>query len=131
MTSKTLYLRGIPEGLVRRAKVRAAEQGTTLSAVVASALERHLDSADAEPDPQIAALASDMDWYADDRDAVLRDHEGDYVAIVDHAVVDHDTAFAPLASRISERYGRRPVFITRCDREERPLRLRSPRVPRD
>lgn len=129
MANKTLYLRGLPEELVRRAKVRAAEQDTTVADLVVRALERYLSAA--EPEPQITALAADMDWYAEHERELLRDHEGDYVAIVDSRVVDDDREFAPLARRIAERYGRRPVFITRCVRDEGVLRVSSPRIASD
>ena len=42
--SVTLYLRNVPAGIVREAKIKAAREGTTLTGVVIEALARSLEA---------------------------------------------------------------------------------------
>jgi hypothetical protein len=125
---KTLYLRNVPARLVRQAKMKAARDGTTLTAVVIDALTRSLDAATAAT-PAAAGdpLADSIAWFEEHRDRLLRRHAGEYVAIVDRKVVDHDPDFERLATRVFERLGTRPVFMPRLAPHAEPLRVRSPR----
>ena len=56
---------------------------------------------------------------------------GQYVAIYDGKVVDHDEDFQSLHSRIRQRFGRQPVLLRRVTAEpERVLVFRSPQFER-
>lgn len=56
---------------------------------------------------------------------------GQYVAIHNGKVVDHDKDFHSLHSRIRQRFGRQPVLLRRVEAEpERVLAFRSPRLER-
>ena len=56
---------------------------------------------------------------------------GQYVAIRNGKVVDHDEDFQSLHSRIRQRFGRRPVLLRRVEVEpERVWVFRSPRFER-
>jgi len=56
---------------------------------------------------------------------------GQYVAIHNGRVVDHDQDFQSLHTRIRRRFGRRPVLLRRVETEpERVLVFRSPRLER-
>jgi hypothetical protein len=122
-TDRTLYLRGAPGALVRAAKAEAARRGVTLTAFVLDAIERALDAPVAEE----SGLADDMRWFERNRARLVERYEGEHVAIVDREVVDHDEDFGTLADRVLPRFGSRSIFMPRCVREEREVRVRSPR----
>jgi len=122
----TLYLRGLPEGLVREVKATAARQGITLTAFVAEAL-RQLVGID-RPGAPAEDLTNSMRWYEANRRKLLRRYRGQYVAIQSGRVTDHDPDFQALASRVFARLGPRPVFMPKVVAEERVVRLPSPRL---
>lgn len=56
---------------------------------------------------------------------------GQYVAVHDGKVVDHDEDFQSLHSRIRQQFGRQPVLLRRVETvSERVLVFRSPRFER-
>lgn len=128
--SATLYLRGLPESVVRESKARAARRGITLTAYVAELLARALTAADPQPARPGAGLDADLDWYREHRDGLAARHAGEYLAILDEQVVDHDHDFAPLARRVHERFGGRPILMPKCVAGGRVVNLPSPRVER-
>ena len=108
----TLYLRKVPTALVRSAKVRAAQEGTTLTAVVIDALRGSLQGMGAAGPPQ-DDLAAERTWYRRNHAALLEEYRGQYVAIVAGAVLDHYGDFSKLAERVFERMrGGRPFATT-------------------
>ncbi len=126
----TLYLRNVPAWLVREAKIRAASEGSTLTAVVADALARSLElrgETRLAASPAQDELRESMEWYDENRARLLRRYRNEYVAIADRAVVDHDTDFESLATRVFARLGVRPVFMPRVAEGAERVRVRSPR----
>lgn len=126
----TLYARGVPSELVRAAKATAARRGMTLTALVIESLRdavRAEGSAERTSEPDLRA---DQNWYAANRQDLEEHYPGQYVAIVDGEVVDHDPEFPPLARRVLARFGRRPVLMPRCVPDGRVVDLPSPRVQR-
>lgn len=124
--SKALFLRNMPTDVIREAKAAAARRGKTLTAIVTEALSRSLRvSGDAQDgtDP----LHRDIGWYRANRTKLLRRYAGEYVAIVDGAVVDHGRDFDALATRVFARFGNRSVYMPRVQRDEPTARIRSPR----
>lgn len=131
--TKTLYVRGVPEPLLRRAKALAAHRGATLTTLVLEALENTVRAADEPADEatdELPMLDDDMAWYEANKQALLKRHRGEYLAVRERRVVDHDHDFGALARRMFARYGRGPLFMPRCAAGERTVRLRSPRVAR-
>lgn len=123
-----LYLRGMPRALVREAKVAAAQRGVTLTRLVADALSSALGaSGRAVEEP---SLAVDIAWYEANRSRLLARYRGDYVAIADGEVMDHDSDFEALAERVFAKVGARAIFMPRVEAGERVRQLRSPRVSR-
>lgn len=75
-------------------------------------------------------LQAEKAWYEAHREDLLRRYRGEYLAIVNQRVIDHDKAFGALARRVFERVGVRPVFMPKCSERERAARLPSPRLVR-
>ena len=126
-SKKALFLRNLPVELVRETKAAAARRGKSLTAFVSEALARSLrvdDAPSSEPD----VLASDIAWYQRNRSKLLQRYRGEYVAIVDGAVVDHDRDFSALAERVFGRFGYRSIYMPRVQRDEAVVRIRSPRL---
>lgn len=70
----------------------------------------------------------DMVWYRKNRPKpLLRRYRGEYVAIVDAAVVDHGCDFDTLAARVFARFGNRDIYMPRVQTGEPAARVRSPR----
>jgi hypothetical protein len=127
--SSTMYLRGIREEVAREAKALAAREGITLTSLVERALER--ETRGARPAPaRLSEIARDIEWYEQNKAALLDRLEGEYLAIVDQAVVDHDPDLEALAARVAERYGARSVYLPLCRRSRRVADARSPRLVR-
>ncbi len=129
-SSVTMYLRNVPGRLVREAKSAAARQGTTLTAIVREALERYLTDNRETPPDELEPLAKDMAWYEANKRKLLRKYAGQYVAIVDGNVVDHDKEFAPMAQRVFQRYGVRAIFMPKVVPGRRVVHLPSPQLAR-
>jgi len=126
---KALFLRGVPIALVREAKAAAARRGETLTTIVAEALTRSLGVA-GPPQDRADDLDHDMAWYRKHQAELLRRYRGEYVAIVDGAVVDHGSDFSALAGRVFARFGSRSVYMPRVQATEPVARIRSPRRAR-
>lgn len=126
---KTLFLRNVPTELVREAKAAAARRGQTLTTLVADALARSLTT-EGEAREQVDDLDKDIAWYRRNRPALLRRYQGEYIAIVNGAVVDHGHDFDALANRVFGRFGVRNVYMPRVQAGEPAARIRSPRKSR-
>ena len=125
--STTLFLRGMPTHLVREAKAAAARRGTTLTAFIGDALARALRAGGKRDDSGEHDVDRDIKWYAKHRARLVRQYGGQYVAISDGRVIDHDLDFEALAARVFARMGGRSVFMPRVQAGEQRVRVHSPR----
>lgn len=127
----TLYLRNLPVPLVREAKAVAARRGITLAALVEEGLTTLL-----QHEPLFRSgwlpeqLRAEYEWYDAHQTELLTQYPGEYLAIVNREVMDHDHLFDALARRVFERLGSRPIFMPKCVPGERTIALRSPRRAR-
>src|SRR3989454_11190097 len=133
MAGTTLYLRSLPEALVREAKATAARRGITLAALVSEALQRAVGSEVGRGQltkgkGTVQGLTESMRWFEENRERLLRRHRDQYVAVDRNQVIDHDRDFDVLARRIFAKLGTRPVFIPKVTAAERVVRIPSPRV---
>jgi hypothetical protein len=112
---------------VREAKVKAAREGTTLTALVIDALARSLEPRAEGTAPIDDELRESAQWYEDNRDDLLQRYPNEYVAIVDRQVLDHDHDFESLATRTFARLGARSIFMPRVTETGERARVRSPR----
>lgn len=130
----TLYLRGMPEDLVREAKAAAARRGVTIAALVTDALKQVVGretSDEGRPEdrrhaPADHRLAQSMRWFEANRARLVRTYRDQYVAIDRSRVIDHDRDFDALARRVFARLGARPVFMPKVTAKERIVNLPSP-----
>jgi hypothetical protein len=120
----TLYLRGVPRSVVREAKAAAAREGVTLAQWVTARLGPGPAPSTLERAPS-GDLAGDLAFYEEHRAELGEKHPGEYVAIIDRVVVDHDASFEALAARVFQKHGTRPVCMPLVGRAE--VRVRSPR----
>lgn len=123
----TLYLRGVPRQLVREAKAEAARRGMSLTAFAKEALARALSRTGAEETDEIKPIRPDLDWFEANRQRLVRRYHGEYVAIVNRRVVDHDPDFGALAQRVFAKHGNRPIAMPKVTPQARVIQLRSPR----
>lgn len=129
--SKPVYLRGLPPEIVREAKAAAARRGVTLAGFVAETLARALEQIDALPHGESRSdLRREQRWFERQRERLLRKYQGQYVAIVGEAVLDHDSDFEALAERVFASQGVRDVFMPLVSASQPAMRVRSPRVMR-
>ena len=111
---------------MRLAKAEAARRGESLGRVVTGALEK----AFAHPSIDTDDLDADVAWFDAHAAALRRKYDGQFVAIVDTRVVDHDSDFDRLARRVFAKLGTRSIFMPRVEREPSLRVVRSPRVRR-
>lgn len=124
LRNTTLYLRGVPPRLVRELKAQAARRGVTLTALAIAGLSGALGAA---PQDDLKPLETDMAWYEAHRRRLLRRYAGQYIAILNGKILDHDRDFSALAGRVFAKVGVRPVFIPQVAVRDQVVHLRSPR----
>lgn len=129
-----VYLRGIPAEIVREAKAQAARRGVTLAGFVAETLGRALYASEsrlqADPPQQGEGLDAELRWYEKHREQLVQKYAGQFIAIVNQRVVDHDVAFEALAERVFKLRGIRDTFMPEVRARTKTLHVRSPRVAR-
>lgn len=121
----------IPEALLKRARKLARTRRRPVDAVIAELLDGALPPGD-DPFPaghEEAAVAREMEAYVALHPALVSDYIGQYVAILDGRLIDHDADPAALYQRINTRYPDRFVWLTRVEDEPlTTLAFRSPRI---
>lgn len=129
---KPVYLRGLPSDVVREAKAAAAQRGVTLAGFVAETLARAVRQRERDPeDAEIAAdFSSDIRWYERNRERIAHEYAGNFIAVIDRKVVDHDADFEALAERVFERHGPRNIFMPLVGAPKRKVHVPSPRQAR-
>ena len=80
-------------------------------------------------DPQTQVMDREIAAFEAMKATLLANHLGEYVAIFQGAVVDHDADKALLLSRLGQTHPDAVVLVRQVRREPRPpFRLRSPRL---
>jgi hypothetical protein len=77
-----------------------------------------------------AAFDQELAYYKANREALLKEYRGKWVAILNQTVVDSDMDFSPLAKRVYEKHGYRPILITRVEDGPQVVNVPSPRIAR-
>ena len=121
----TLYLRGVPRPIAREAKAAAAREGITLARWVSKRLAGAKQSVAASDDEPSVSFDDDLAFFRANAPRFERKYPGEYLAIVNREVVDHDGDFEALARRVFAKFGTRSICMPRVGRSE--IRVRSPR----
>jgi hypothetical protein len=102
--------------LYRRVEEAAQEQRASIDQVLAEAVRLYLWEQERHKIEQEGAA------YRRQHAAIKAQYLGQYIAVHEGQVVDHDPDFAALRRRIHQQYGHTPVMITRVEEQpERPL----------
>lgn len=67
-------------------------------------------------------------YFQEHKAQILEKYSGNFVAILDEAVVDHDKNFSELAKRIYEKFGYQTIYMPFVESKPSVLRIPSPRV---
>jgi len=67
-------------------------------------------------------------YFQENRTQILEKYTGNFIAILDNAVVDHDRNFSELAKRIYEKFGYQTIYMPFVESKPSVLRIPSPRV---
>ena len=127
MDTIQLGLRKFPRAVYQRLKQAAAQRGMTMTDFVVLATAHELERPTPLAEPEID-LHADLRWFEAHTAELERSYPtGTYLAIVNHAVVDHDTDVLALTHRVRERLGRRSILMPRLGQHFEPTLVRSPR----
>ena len=130
-STANVVLRGVDPEAVKLAKLEAARRGQPLGRVVGDLVREALSSGSAANEVDAGdVLAADTAWFEKERARLFKKYPGQYVAIVQQRVVDHDRTIGPLVRRVFAKYGMRSILMPKVTREPRVIRLRSPRIVR-
>ena len=130
----------MPDDLHLRARRAAVRRNVTLSAVVRSALENYLSTTEAaesgersivEDTAEDAKIRREKAAFAFQQQELQQRYPGEYVAIHEGRVIDHDLSLAVLHQRVVQAVGAAPILLKRVDEPiTREFVLRSPRLER-
>lgn len=106
--------------LYRRVEEAAQEQKTSVDEILAEAVRLYLWEQERQKIEQESAA------YRRQHAQIKTQYLGQYIAVHEGQVVDHDRDFAALRRRTRQQYGHTPVMITHVDElPERPLTRRG------
>lgn len=115
----------IPSQLAEQLEWIAKERSVGTDAILEEAVQAYLRQIEREKIQKEAGSFRKM--HDDLRERYL----GQYVAVHNGEVVDHDGDFRALHERIRERFGRQPILLRRVEsKPEREMTFRSPRFER-
>lgn len=99
----------IPDSLLERARQIARRQDRQVQEVVAEALEQGLPLLETASVPD--ALEREADAFDAMHTAWRQQYPGEYIAVYQGQLVDHDLSFGALLERIESRYPEERVLI--------------------
>lgn len=121
----------IPEVILRRAKKLARVRRRPVDVIIAELLDEALPPAEEFPASNVEddAMMREMEAYTALHPALKANYMGQYVAILDGQLTDHDADPVALYGRIAANYPDRFVWITAVEEEPiTTLVFRSPRI---
>lgn len=109
--------------LYKQVEQLAEERKQSADAIVADAVQHYFRQVQREK------IAAESRIYRETHAEIKTEYLGQYIAMRDGKIIDHDTEFQSLHKRIRERFGRLPVLITKVEEEpERVLMRRGFRL---
>lgn len=115
----------------------AAVRGTSVSKLLDQVVEQYVADpvvwlgwlGDSQEDAQLAQIEQEQRAYEAQHRQLLEAYPGQYVAMINGRVIDHDADRAALGRRVRARYGNAPVLITPVRQETRQtIVIRRPRL---
>ena len=91
--------------LVEQIKRLAADQAQAAEKVLETAVHAHLDKLERE------AIRAETDAFWNMHDELVKEYQGEHVALYKGQVVDHDEDASHLERRVREQFGELPVLI--------------------
>ncbi|MBI4487907.1 MAG: hypothetical protein HY694_02380 [Deltaproteobacteria bacterium] len=67
-------------------------------------------------------------YFQEHKAQILEKYKGNFVAILDNTVVDHDSKFSELARRVYEKFGYQTIYMPFVESKPSVLRIPSPRM---
>lgn len=67
-------------------------------------------------------------YFEEQKQSLLEQFPGRYIAIIDGKVVDSDTDFGELATRVYKQFGYKAIYMPYASEKPRVLRIPSPRI---
>jgi len=67
-------------------------------------------------------------YFQENKAQILEKYKGNFIAILDSTIVDHDRNFSDLARRVYEKFGYQTIYMPLVESEPVVLRIPSPRV---
>ena len=111
--------------LMKQLEQIAVEQEVKPEELLETAVRAYLRQIERE------TIKAEADAFRSMHAELVTEYLGQYVAIHNGQVVDHDKDFQSLHNRVRQRFGHRPVLLRRVEAEpERVLTFRSPRLER-
>jgi glutamyl-tRNA reductase len=102
--------------LYKRVEEAAREQKASVDEIFAQAIRRYLWELDRRK------ISEESKAYREQHVELKTQHLGEYIAMHEGQVVDHDKDFSALRRRVRQRFGHTPVMITQVEEiAERPL----------
>lgn len=117
----------LPDNVYRRIETLARESRRAVPDVVANMVARSVQPYPV--DPQREAMRREVRAFHSLHAMLWRDYPGQFVAITDGELVDHDSDPVALLRRTRENYPHQPVLRRKVEQvPETTLRVRSPRL---
>lgn len=127
----------LPDETIEKLEHVASHEGIDTTALLLRLVEDYLASKPVqEPekhalgwDEQQRKIAQEQKFYEAQHQELLKVYRGQYIAMNDGRVVDHDTNGAVLRRRVRTRYGKKTIFVTPVLEEAlQTIQLRSPHL---
>jgi uncharacterized iron-regulated protein len=121
----------IPQPLYQRVRNLTSAQNRPVDTVLETAISL-AEAAVSPPDAQVAAMAQEEAAYQAMHAELVRSHLGDYVAIYQGQLVDHDADELRLLKRLDKAYPSKVVLMKQVKpTPQAELHHRSPRLERN
>jgi hypothetical protein len=125
----------LPDQTIEKLNRSAAEQGIEPAQLLVRLVEEYL-AGELRTQPEFTEQEKKINWeqqqYEAQHSDLLHRFKGEYIAMHEGKVVDHDQDAVALGRRIRKLYGKIAVLITRVGEEPMlTITVRSPRLVRE
>jgi len=126
----------LPDQMVERLQQVAAKQQINVAELLVRAVESYLaneveteSAEDAWAHEQRLAIDREMQAYIHQHEQLLTNYRGQYIAMLNGKVIDHDADEVALSRRVHAQYGKQTILLTPVLPEPiQTIFMRSPRM---